>query len=128
MNKKFTVGLLLGAGSAYLGWRSLTAEQREQLARKMQRGWYEATNTATDFALDSFDLANVALDKYRSVSDNKWQSVADVVKDRADQVADHFTNADFDEETAAIRDELKRAKQADDNDDDIVINLDDSNK
>lgn len=128
MNKKFTVGLLLGAGSAYLGWRSLTAEQREQLARKLQRGWYEAINTATDFALDSFDLANVALDKYRSVSDNKWQSVADAVKDRADQVADHFTNADFDEETAAIRDELKRAKQADDNDDDIVINLDDSNK
>lgn len=128
MNKKFTVGLLLGAGSAYLGWRSLTAEQREQLARKLQHGWYEAINTATDFALDSFDLANVAIDKYRSVSGNKWQSVADAVKDRADQVADHFTNADFDEETAAIRDELKRAKQADDNDDDIVINLDDSNK
>ncbi|WP_367341926.1 hypothetical protein [Limosilactobacillus sp.] len=126
MNKKFTAGLLLGAGSAYLGWRSLTPEQRQHLARKFQRGWYEAVDTATDFALESFDLASVALDKYRMASGGKWQSVADAVKDRADQVADHFTNADFDEETAAIRDELQRAKRADDSsDDDIVINLDD---
>lgn len=126
MNKKFAAGLLLGAGSAYLGWRSLTPEQRQHLAHKLQRGWYEAVDTATDFALESFDLANVAFDKYRMASGGKWQSIADAVKDGADQVADHFTNADFDEETAAIRDELQRAKHDDDSSDDIVINLDDS--
>lgn len=126
MNQKFMAGLLIGAGTAYLGWRSLNAKQRQQLAKKLQRGWYEAVNTATDFALDSVDLVSVAADKYHQASEDKWQSVADAVKDRADSVADHFTNADFDEETAAIRDELARAKHSDGEgaEDDIVIDLD----
>ena len=39
-------------------------------------------------------------------------------------MADHFSNEDFDEETAEIRDALSNAKDSGEGQDDIVIDMD----
>lgn len=48
-------------------------------------------------------------------------NVTGKVKDKASQVVNRMTNDDFDKQTADIREELAKSKEAADNDDDIII-------
>lgn len=127
MSKKFTAGLLLGGATTYLTWKNLSPEQKQRLRAKLQRGWYETMDAATDYAMDFLDWTDSLVSDYHWAASEKWAAAADQVKQQADRVADHFSNADFDEETAEIRDALKREKDNDvdgDDDEDIVIDMD----
>lgn len=124
MSKKFAAGLLIGGATAFLTWQNMSDKKKRQLRGKIQRGWYETMDAATSYAMDFLDWTDGMVADYQLTANEKWATAKERVKEQADRVADHFSNADFDEETAEIRDQLAREKAADDDQDDIVIDMD----
>lgn len=124
MGKKFATGLLIGGATAFFTWKSLSEEKKQRLRSKVQRGWDETMDAATDYAMDFLDWADGVAADYQLAANEKWAAAKEQVKQQADRVADHFSNEDFDEETAEIRDALSDAKDSDGSQDDIVIDMD----
>ncbi|WP_295746573.1 YtxH domain-containing protein [uncultured Limosilactobacillus sp.] len=123
MGKKFATGLLIGGATAFLTWKSLSTEKKQRLRSQVQRGWGETMDVATDYAMDFLDWADGVAADYQLAANEKWAAAKAQVKQQANRVADHFSNEDFDEETAEIRDALSNAKDSHDNQDDIVIDM-----
>ena len=82
---------------------------------------YGVAGSGDTFYEDFFCLA---VDKFGDKFSDLAGSVkkgADTVKKSADQAVNHFTNDDFDEQTAQIREELAKAQSDTSSQDDIVI-------
>lgn len=126
MGKKFAAGLLIGGATAFLTWISLSDEKKQRLSKKVRRGWDDTMDAATNYAMDFLDWSDGAVADCQLAANEKWQAAKEQVKQQADRVADHFTNDDFDEETAEIRDALSNEKSNNDDEkqEDIVINMD----
>ena len=124
MGKKFATGLLIGGATALLTWKSLSREKKQRLSSQLQRGWDETMDAATNYAMDFLDWADGVAADSQLAANEKWASAKAQVKQQADRVADHFSNEDFDEETAEIRDALSNAKDSGEGQDDIVIDMD----
>ncbi|MDF9444209.1 hypothetical protein P5Z58_03520 [Limosilactobacillus mucosae] len=132
MTKKVLAGFLVGGAAAFGAWQALSADKKKQIKQAVADKTHEAMDYATDYAINALDIADgmvqdakeQAVDKFGDKFNDLADSVkkgADAVKKSADQAVDHFTNDDFDEQTAQIRDELAKAQADSSNQDDIVI-------
>lgn len=133
MAKKLLAGFLVGGAAAFGAWQALDANKKKQIKQTIADKTHEATDYATDYAINALDLADgmvhdfksQAVDKFGDKFDDLSNAVkkgAGTVKKSADQAVNHFTNDDFDEQTAEIREELANAKKSfNDDQDDIVI-------
>ena len=132
MTKKVLAGFLVGGAAAFGAWQALSADKKKQIKQAVADKTHEAMDYATDYAINALDIADgmvqdakeQAVDKFGDKFNDLADSVkkgADAVKKTADQAVDHFTNDDFDEQTAQIRDELAKAQADSSNQDDIVI-------
>lgn len=96
-----------------------TTAQAKQLVK-------DKVNDAKVYTAESINAAEGFLEEHDAAG--KLQKAVDLVggavekvKSGSDKVADHFTNDQFDEQTAEIRDELAHQQDQDDGDDDIII-------
>ncbi len=132
MTKKVLAGFLVGGAAAFGAWQALSADKKKQIKQAVADKTHEAMDYATDYAINALDIADgmvqdakeQAVDKFGDKFNDLADSVkkgADAVKKSADQAVDHFTNDNFDEQTAQIRDELAKAQADSSNQDDIVI-------
>lgn len=128
MTKKVLAGFLVGGAAAFGAWQSLSADKKKQIKQAVA----DKTHDAVDYAINALDLADgmvqdvkeQAVDKFGDKFSDLAGSVkkgADTVKKSADQAVNHFTNDDFDEQTAQIREELAKAQSDTSSQDDIVI-------
>ena len=80
----------------------------------------------TDYTLDALDIVDDLMsdsnlnDKVSGAAD-AVNNVKGKVKDSANKVVNHMTNDDFDKQTADIREELAKNKEADEDNNDIII-------
>lgn len=132
MTKKVLAGFLVGGAAAFGAWQSLSADKKKQIKQAVADKTHDAVDCATDYAINALDLADgmvqdvkeQAVDKFGDKFSDLAGSVkkgADTVKKSADQAVNHFTNDDFDEQTAQIREELAKAQSDTSSQDDIVI-------
>lgn len=125
MTKKVLAGFLVGGAAAFGAWQSLSADKKKQIKQAVADKTHDAVDYATDYAINALDLADgmvqdvkeQAVDKFG----DKFSDLAGSVKKGADQAVNHFTNDDFDEQTAQIREELAKAQSDTSSQDDIVI-------
>ena len=103
MTKKVLAGFLVGGAAAFGAWQSLSADKKKQIKQAVADKTHDAVDYATDYAINALDLAD------------------GMVQDVKDQAVNHFTNDDFDEQTAQIREELAKAQSDTSSQDDIVI-------
>ncbi|MEO5285556.1 hypothetical protein [Limosilactobacillus allomucosae] len=139
MTKKVLAGFLVGGAAAFGAWQALSADKKKQIKQAVADKTHDAVDYATDYAINALDLADgmvqdvkeQAVDKFGDRFSDLADSVkkgadtvkksADTVKKSADQAVNHFTNDDFDEQTAQIREELAKAQSDNSSQDDIVI-------
>lgn len=124
MNKKFLTGMLLGGAATGAAWTLLPADKRAAIKKAIAEKVDQAADFATDYALDALDIIDekLAETEYRDTLDDVASGVniaKSKAKKKADQLVDHLTNDDFDEQTADIRKQL--AAEQDNTADDIVI-------
>lgn len=132
MTKKVLAGFLVGGAAAFGAWQALSADKKKQIKQAVADKTHEAMDYATDYAINALDIADGMVqdakeqaadkfgDKFNDLADSVKKG-ADAVKKSADQAVDHFTNDDFDEQTAQIREELAKAQADSSSQDDIVI-------
>lgn len=110
----FLLGFILGGASALAATYLLTPQTSDELKHK----WQEKRDDLADRAADYYDYAKDATADWR-------ESAADFVSDLKDRA--HTTDtgdlADYDDATAALKDELTAAPEVAENDDfdDIVV-------
>lgn len=124
MSKKFLTGVLLGGAATGAAWTLLSADKKAAIKKAIDEKVDQATDFATNYALDALDIVDekLAETEYRDTLDNVTSGVStakEKAKKKADQLVDHLTNDDFDEQTADIREQL--AAEQDNAADDIVI-------
>lgn len=128
MTKKVLAGFLVGGAAAFGAWQSLSADKKKQIKQAVADKTHDAVDYATDYAINALDLADgmvqdvkeQAVDKFGDLAGSVKKG-ADTVKKSADQAVNNFTNDDFDEQTAQIREELAKAQSDTSSQDDIVI-------
>lgn len=128
MTKKLFLGALVGGAAAYYTWKKLPQAKKDQLQDRFNDVSHEAADQVTDYALNALDILDEKLAEHDASLDNAsdkageyFGKVRDAVKHGADKAVSHFTDDDFDEQTADIRQELADAKKGDD----IVIDATD---
>lgn len=110
----FLLGFILGGASALAATYLLTPQTSDELKHK----WQEKRDDLADRAADYYDYAKDATADWR-------ESAADFVSDLKDRAhtADTGDLADYDDATAALKDELTAAPEVAESDDfdDIVV-------
>lgn len=132
MSKKLLAGIVLGSAATAASWAMLSEAKRQALRSQASSKVNDIADYVTDYALTALDIIDERLAEMddKGVTDG-IKNVTQKVKAKKDQVVDHLTNDDFDEQTAAIREKLANAHPDDDQDEDIVIDAtadDDSEK
>lgn len=120
MSKKMLLGALTGGMATYLAWKKLPVVKRQQLKEQASALGRELADQATDYALEALDIVDEKMaehDASLNQASDTWNKFSQVVKDGTGKVANHFTDDDFDRQTADIRAKLAGQKA----DDDIVI-------
>lgn len=121
MSKNLLLGTILGGAATYVAWKCLSDKQKKNIKENVGSYVSDFADASTDYALNALDIIDEKLaeseasDKLSGLGD-RFTTTADKVKDKANKVVDHFTNDEFDQQTADIREQL--AKSADP---DIVI-------
>ena len=121
MTKKVLAGFLVGGAAAFGAWQALSADKKKQIKQAVADKTHDALDLADGMVQD---VKEQAVDKFGDKFSDLAGSVkkgADTVKKSADQAVNHFTNDDFDEQTAQIREELAKAQSDTSSQDDIVI-------
>ena len=128
MTKKLLFGALVGGAAAYLTWKKLPQEKQAQLQDQWQEMTHDIADQVTDYALNALDIVDeklaehdASLDDATDKANEYFGKVRDAVKNGTEKAVSHFTDEDFDKQTADIRQELADAKK----DDDIVIDATD---
>lgn len=121
MSKNLLLGTILGGAATYVVWKCLSDKQKNDIKKNVNSYVNEVADASTDYALNALDIIDEKLaehDASEKLDDlsSRFSKTADKVKSKANHVVDHFTNDDFDKETAEIRQQL--AKSADP---DIII-------
>ena len=125
MSKNLLLGTILGGAATYVAWKCLSDKQKNDIKKNVGSYVTEVADASTDYALNALDIIDEKLaehDASEKLNDlsNRFNKTADKVKDKASHVVDHFTNDDFDKETAEIRQQL-----ANNADPDIIIDATD---
>lgn len=124
MAKGFLIGLTLGGAAAVAAYYLLTDEQKEQLKQKARETKEDLREQVIDYALFAQDAATDLLDnadQYKEDAQEKVHSAGKKLKEHKEHVVDHFSNDNFEEQTASIREQLASAVKDEDSSDDIVI-------
>lgn len=128
MTKKLLLGALVGGAAAYFTWKKLPQGKQAELQSQLQDVSHDVADQVTDYALNALDIIDEKLAEHDSSLDDASEKaseyfgkVRDAVKNGTDKAVSHFTDDDFDEQTADIRKELANAKKGDD----IVIDATD---
>lgn len=126
MSKNLLLGTILGGAATYVAWKCLSDKQKNNIKKNVDSCVTEFADASTDYALNALDIIDEKLaehDAGEKLTDlsNRFTKTADKVKDKASHVVDHFTNEDFDKETADIRQQLSKAA-----DPDIIIDATDA--
>ena len=121
MSKNLLLGTILGGAATYVVWKCLSDKQKNDIKKNVNSYVNEVADASTNYALNALDIIDEKLaehDASEKLDDlsSRFSKTADKVKSKANHVVDHFTNDDFDKETAEIRQQL--AKSADP---DIII-------
>ena len=116
MSKNLLLGTILGGAATYVVWKCLSDKQKNDIKKNVNSYVNEVADASTDYALNALDIIDEKLaehDASEKLDDlsSRFSKTADKVKSKANHVVDHFTNDDFDKETAEIRQQL--AKSAD---------------
>lgn len=123
MSKKMLLGALIGGVATYAAWKKLPLEKQQQLRDQVADFGRDVADQATDYALEALDIVDEKLAEHDANFDkasSAFDKARDIVKDGAGKAVNHFTDDDFDQQTADIRAKLAGQKNKN-NDDDIVI-------
>ena len=97
----------------------------DETQQKAVKVWIQEKQTlaldkSTEYALEFLDVFDEWLADHPEMTAkaNEW---SEKVKDKGDEVANHFMSDDFDEQTADLREELKSQQEDNNDDDDIII-------
>ena len=113
MSKNLLLGTILGGAATYVAWKCLSDKQKNNIKKNVDSCVTEVADASTDYALNALDIIDEKLaehdasEKLSNLS-SRFTKTADKVKDKASHVVDHFTNDDFDKETAEIRQQLTK--------------------
>ncbi|KRN59384.1 hypothetical protein [Limosilactobacillus secaliphilus] len=120
MASKFLTGVLFGGLSAAAAWRMMDETQQKAVKDWIQEKQNLALDKSTEYALEFLDVFDEWLADHPEMTAkaNEW---SEKVKDKGDEVANHFMSDDFDEQTADLREELKSQQEDNNDDDDIII-------
>ena len=118
MSKKLLTGMLLG-GAAAAGWHLLDAGKKAALKEKATTCLQDASDFATDYALEVLDIADGLVADYAAKFTDKVADFKDEMAGHPANLAKAMKTSDFEQETDAIRSELANAHEA--SEDDIVI-------
>ncbi|BAP86022.1 hypothetical protein LOOC260_115120 [Paucilactobacillus hokkaidonensis JCM 18461] len=124
MAKGFLFGATLVGAAAVAAHYLLSDEQKDQLKQKVRETGSDLKEQVIDYALYAQDAADDFMgnaDQYKQSAQEKVQSASEKLKDQKNQVVDHFSNDNFEEQTASIREQLASAVDDKDTSDDIVI-------
>lgn len=128
--KKGLAGLVVGSAVAFVAYQSLSEARKTQLRQTARDTWEDLKENAIDYALIAEDTAGDFLDsadEYKETLQEKVQDAGDKLTAKKDQAVAHFSNDNFDEQTASIREQLSSASHDDEDDsDDIVIDKTDT--
>lgn len=122
MTKKMLLGMLVGTAATYAAWKTLAPEKKAALKEKVDATLNETVDYVTDYALEALDIVDDMMndsslaDKVSNAAETV-NNVTDKVKNGTSKVVNKMTNDDFDQQTAAIREELAQSQP----EDDIVI-------
>ncbi|MCD7131128.1 hypothetical protein LTY36_07995 [Limosilactobacillus agrestis] len=126
MSKKLLTGMLLGGAATYAAWKKMAPAKKEALKESINEKFNEVADYVTDYTLDALDIVDDLMsdsnlnDKVSGAAD-AVNNVTGKVKNSANKVVNHITNDDFDKQTAEIREELAKNKEADEDNNDIII-------
>ncbi|MCD7132244.1 cytochrome P450 [Limosilactobacillus balticus] len=126
MSKKLLAGILLGGAATYAAWKKMAPAKKEALKESVDEKINKVADYVTDYTLDALDIVDDLMsdsnlnDKVSGAAD-AVNNVKGKVKDSASKVVNHMTNDDFDKQTADIREELAKNKEADEDNNDIII-------
>lgn len=123
MSKNILLGAILGGTATYVAWKTLSAKQKESIKENISSCVTDFADASTDYALNALDIIDEKLAEHEAsdkVSDlsSRFSEAADGVNNKASKVVDHFTNEDFDKQTADIRQQLTKSAEPD-----IVIDV-----
>lgn len=123
MSKKLFAGILLGGAATAASWVLLPEKKRQVLRDQVSTKVNDITDYVTDYALTALDIVDERLAEVDNAGiSGNVKAAGQKIKDKKDQVVDHLTNDEFDQQTAAIREKLAQAGSGKENpDDDIVI-------
>lgn len=123
MSKKLFAGILLGGAATAASWVLLPEKKRQVLRDQVSTKVNDITDYVTDYALTALDIVDERLAEVDNAGiAGNVKAAGQKIKDKKDQVVDHLTNDEFDQQTAAIREKLAQAGSSKENsDDDIVI-------
>lgn len=123
MSKKLFAGILLGGAATAASWVLLPEKKRQVLRDQVSTKVNDITDYVTDYALTALDIVDERLAEVDNAGiAGNVKAAGQKIKDKKDQVVDHLTNDEFDQQTAAIREKLAQADSSKENpDDDIVI-------
>lgn len=123
MSKKLFTGILLGGAATAASWALLPEKKRQALREQVSTKANDIADYVTDYALTALDIVDERLAEMDNAGvAGNVKAAGQKIKDKKDQVIDHLTNDEFDEQTAAIREKLSQAGSSKEStDDDIVI-------
>lgn len=118
MSKNLLLGTILGGTATYVAWKCLSDKQKNSIKKNVSSYITDLADVSTDYALNALDIVDEKLaehDVSETLEDlsNRFNKAADKVKGKANHVVDHFTNDDFDKETAEIRQQLANNPEPD---------------
>lgn len=119
MSKNLLLGTLLGGTATYVAWKCLSDKQRNSIKENISECLTDVADASTDYALNALDIIDEKLAEREANEDgsdlsSRFGKVAGKVKNKASQAVDHFTNEDFDQQTAEIRKQLAKNNAAPD--------------
>ena len=126
--KKGLAGLVVGGAVAFVAYRSLSESRKEQLRQTARQTWTDLKENAIDYALLAEDTAEEFLDNaddYKESFQEKVQNTSDKLSTKKDKALSHFSNDNFDEQTASIREQLSSVTR-EQPEEDIVIDKTDT--